>query len=134
MYGLYPRKGSIMIGADADIVLWDADKAVTLTDALMQHCSDHTPYEGMEVTGWPAKTLLRGALIADHGRIVGRPGTGSSCPARRHGTRTRRLGCNVRKSKPGASNPTWISGHHQRARPAPSWPSATKASATDSWT
>jgi dihydropyrimidinase len=40
VYGLYPRKGSIMVGADADIVLWDADKNVTLTDELMQHGSD----------------------------------------------------------------------------------------------
>ena len=81
MYGLYPRKGSIMIGADADIVLWDADKKVTLTQDLMQHGSDYTPYEGMEVTGWPIKTLLRGELIADEGRIVGAPGMGQFLPA-----------------------------------------------------
>ena len=41
MYGLYPRKGSIMIGADADIVIWDANRKVTLTDALMQHGGDY---------------------------------------------------------------------------------------------
>jgi dihydropyrimidinase len=65
-----------MIGADADIVLWDADKKVRLTQDLMQHGSDYTPYEGMEVTGWPVKTLLRGELVADDGRIVGKPGYG----------------------------------------------------------
>jgi dihydropyrimidinase len=80
MYGLYPRKGSIMVGADADIVLWDADKKVTLTHDLMLHGSDYTPYEGMEVTGWPVKTLLRGELIADEGRIVGAPGFGQFLP------------------------------------------------------
>jgi len=80
MYGLYPRKGSIMIGADADIVLWDADKKVTLTQALMEHGSDYTPYEGMEVTGWPVKTLLRGKVVADDGRIVGKPGMGQFLP------------------------------------------------------
>ena len=58
MYGLYPRKGSIMVGADADIAIWDPDKKVTLSQELMHHGSDYTPYEGMEVTGWPVKTLL----------------------------------------------------------------------------
>jgi dihydropyrimidinase len=76
MYGLYPRKGSIMVGADADIAIWDPDKTVTLSQDLMQHGSDYTPYEGMEVTGWPVKTLLRGTLIADDGQIVGEPGMG----------------------------------------------------------
>ena len=80
MYGLYPRKGSIMVGADADIVIWDPDRKVTLTQDLMQHGSDYTPYEGMEVTGWPIKTLLRGALIVDDGRIVGEPGMGQFQP------------------------------------------------------
>ena len=61
MYGLYPRKGSIMIGADADIAIWDADRKVRLSQDLMQHGSDYTPYEGFEVTGWPVKTLVRGA-------------------------------------------------------------------------
>ena len=76
MYGLYPRKGSIMIGADADIAIWDPDKKVSLSQGLMEHGSDYTPYEGMEVTGWPVKTLLRGALVADNGQIVGKPGMG----------------------------------------------------------
>jgi dihydropyrimidinase len=76
MYGLYPRKGSIMVGADADIAIWDPDKKVSLSQGLMQHGSDYTPYEGMEVTGWPIKTLLRGALVADNGQIVGEPGMG----------------------------------------------------------
>ena len=48
-----------MIGADADIAIWDPDKKVTLSHDLMQHGSDYTPYEGMEVTGWPIKTLLQ---------------------------------------------------------------------------
>ena len=53
---------------------------MTLTDALMQHGSDYTPYEGMEVTGWPVKTLLRGEVVADDGRIVGKPGQGQFLP------------------------------------------------------
>ena len=46
----------------------------------MEHGSDYTPYEGMEVTGWPVKTLLRGGLVVDEGRIVGAPGTGQFQP------------------------------------------------------
>ena len=53
LYGLYPRKGSIAIGADADIALWDPERRVTITQDLMHHGSDYTPYEGLEVTGWP---------------------------------------------------------------------------------
>jgi dihydropyrimidinase len=49
---------------------------VTLTQDLMQHGSDYTPYEGMEVTGWPVKTLLRGEVVVDDGRIMGKPGQG----------------------------------------------------------
>ena len=60
MYGLYPQKGSIVVGADADIALWDPKRQDTLTQDLLHHGSDYTPYEGFEVTGWPVKTLLRG--------------------------------------------------------------------------
>ena len=80
MYGLYPRKGSIMIGADADIAIWDPDRKVTLTQDLMKHGSDYTPYEGIEVTGWPVKTLVRGVLVNDDGDIVGQIGHGQFLP------------------------------------------------------
>ncbi|MGA2792064.1 MAG: dihydropyrimidinase [Roseiarcus sp.] len=80
MYGLYPRKGSIMIGADADIAIWDPDKRVTLTQDLMQHGSDYTPYEGMAVTGWPIKTLVRGVVVVDDDRVIGEPGFGRFVP------------------------------------------------------
>ena len=80
LYGLYPRKGSIMIGADADIVIWDPEKKITLTQDLMQHGSDYTPYEGLDVTGWPIKTLVRGVVVADNGRVVGARGFGQFLP------------------------------------------------------
>jgi dihydropyrimidinase len=76
MYGLYPLKGSIAVGADADIAIWDPGKKVTLTQSLMHHGSDYTPYEGFEVTGWPVKTLLRGKVIVEDGAIVGHAGDG----------------------------------------------------------
>jgi dihydropyrimidinase len=76
MFGLHPRKGSIAIGADADLVLWDPTKTVTITNALLQHVIDYTPYEGMEVTGWPVATYLRGMLAMRDGAVVAQPGSG----------------------------------------------------------
>jgi len=77
MYGLYPRKGSIMVGSDADIAIWDPEKRVTITQEMMLHGSDYTPYEGLDVIGWPVTTILRGKMIADGGQIVGAPGDGA---------------------------------------------------------
>jgi dihydropyrimidinase len=76
-YGLYPKKGTIAIGADADIVLWDAKKEVTITHAMLKDGCDYTPYEGMRITGWPAATILRGKTIARDGELLGVPGYGA---------------------------------------------------------
>jgi len=75
-FGIFPRKGTIAIGSDADVVLWDPNKTVTLTNALMHHGSDYTPYEGMTVTGYPVATYVRGKLVFDGKAIVGAPGFG----------------------------------------------------------
>ncbi len=75
LMGLAPRKGSINVGADADLVLWDPTKQVTLTNALMQHAIDYTPYEGMQVTGWPVATLRRGEVVMRDGKVQAQPGT-----------------------------------------------------------
>lgn len=76
LYGLYPKKGSIAPGFDADIVLWDPNRKETISQSLMHHGADYTPYEGMEVTGWPVMTVLRGKVVMEDGRIVGEPGDG----------------------------------------------------------
>ena len=76
-YGLYPRKGTIAVGSDADIVLWDPKKAVTITHDLLHDGSDYTPYEGLEVVGWPALTMVRGRVVVDDGRLVGEKGYGA---------------------------------------------------------
>ncbi|MCC7283191.1 MAG: dihydropyrimidinase [Acetobacteraceae bacterium] len=75
LYGL-AAKGRIAIGADADIVLWDPKRQVRLTSALMQHAIDYTPYEGMEVTGWPVATIRRGEVVMENGTIRAAPGSG----------------------------------------------------------
>jgi dihydropyrimidinase len=80
LFGLYPKKGTIAPGADADIVLWDPARQVTITNALMQHAIDYTPYEGLRVTGWPVATLSRGRIVMREGRIEAEPGSGRFIP------------------------------------------------------
>ncbi|TDH63506.1 dihydropyrimidinase [Dankookia rubra] len=80
LMGLAPRKGMIAIGADADLALWDPKKRVTITNKLMQHAIDYTPYEGLEVTGWPVATVRRGAVVMRDGVVQAEPGTGQFLP------------------------------------------------------
>ena len=77
IYGLYPRKGTIAIGSDADIAVWDPKRKVTIRHDLIHDGSDYTPYEGLEVTGWPVLTMVRGRVVVDDGRLVGAKGYGS---------------------------------------------------------
>ena len=80
IFGLHPKKGSIMPGADADLVLWDPNKPMTITNALLQQAIDYTPYEGMQVTGWPVATVLRGDIAMQDGRVQAAPGLGRYLP------------------------------------------------------
>ena len=75
LFGL-AQKGRIAPGADADLVLWDPARRTTLTNALMQHAIDYTPYEGMEVTGWPVATIRRGEVVMRDGAVTAAPGSG----------------------------------------------------------
>lgn len=76
IYGLYPGKGAIAIGFDADIALWDPQKKVTITQDILHHGADYTPWEGFEVTGWPVMTIARGEVVMEEGRVLGAPGRG----------------------------------------------------------
>ena len=83
LYGLHPRKGSIAVGSDADIAIWDpAEKReVRIED---QHDNmDYSPFEGMELTGWPVTVLSRGERVVDAGKLVANPGAGPSSGATR---------------------------------------------------
>jgi dihydropyrimidinase len=80
MYGLYPRKGTIAVGADADIALWDPGREVTLSQSLLHHGADYTPYEGFKVKGWPVTTILRGRVVVDQGTLTGAKGFGTYLP------------------------------------------------------
>ncbi|MDR8727732.1 dihydropyrimidinase [Burkholderia pseudomultivorans] len=82
LYGLYPRKGTIAVGADADIVVWDPDRRVRIANASLHHAVDYTPYEGVDVTGWPRHCLSRGELLVEDGRLLAaEPGRGQFLPA-----------------------------------------------------
>jgi dihydropyrimidinase len=76
LYGLYPQKGTIAVGSDADLAIWDAEREVTISQALLHDAMDYTPYEGFKVTGWPVMTLLRGEPVAEGGEFVGVRGQG----------------------------------------------------------
>jgi dihydropyrimidinase len=76
LYGLYPRKGTIAIGADADIALWDPNRQVTITNDRLEHGADYTPYEGQEVRGWPVHLLLGGETIMRNGLVTQPNGRG----------------------------------------------------------
>ena len=76
LYGLYPRKGTIAVGSDADLVIWDHKREVTIRNESLHHAVDYTPYEGMRISAWPAVTLSRGSVAWRDGRFVGRAGHG----------------------------------------------------------
>jgi dihydropyrimidinase len=71
-----PKKGSIAIGNDADIAIWNPDRKVTLSDATMHDNTGYTPYAGRVVTGWPDTVLLRGKRLVEGGPFHGRAGDG----------------------------------------------------------
>jgi dihydropyrimidinase len=76
-YGLYPRKGTIAIGSDADIALWDPSRSVTICNDILHHGADYTPYEGLEVKGWPVMVILRGKTIVNGDRLEDGEKTGT---------------------------------------------------------
>ncbi len=76
IFGLYPRKGALVPGADADIVIWDAEKRVKYGIAHSHQRTDYNLYEGWELVGYPEKVFLRGKLIVDGEKWLGKRGEG----------------------------------------------------------
>ena len=70
LYGLYPRKGAIAPGSDADIVVWNPNVRWTISAKTQQSASDYCPFEGVEITGRAERVYLRGILAAENGEIV----------------------------------------------------------------
>jgi dihydropyrimidinase len=88
IFGLYPRKGTIAIGSDADIVVWNPDATLTITNAALHHAVDYTLYEGWSVRGLPELVTLRGEVIVENRQYVGRPGSGHYLPRAPFGGRS----------------------------------------------
>jgi len=76
IFGLYPKKGTLMVGADADVVIWDPNKKKTWGVAASHQRTDYNLYEGWEVTGLPEKVFRRGELLVEGETWHGKPGTG----------------------------------------------------------
>ncbi len=76
LFGLYPRKGTVAVGSDADIVVFDPEKRVTISAATHHSKTDYNLYEGTEVTGSPEVVLLRGNVLVEGDELVASPGIG----------------------------------------------------------
>jgi dihydropyrimidinase len=76
LFGLYPRKGTIAPGSDADIVVFDPEKRHLVSAATQHSKTDYNLYEGTEVTGSPEIVLLRGNVLVESGELVAEPGIG----------------------------------------------------------
>jgi dihydropyrimidinase len=76
IYGLYPQKGTLDIGSDADLCVWDMDYHGTVQNAFMHHKVDYTPYEGKPLSAWPAMTFSRGQLVSRYHEFCGKEGHG----------------------------------------------------------
>ena len=75
-FGLWPAKGSLAVGADADVVVWDPQRRQPLGAADLDMAVDQSPYEGMVAVGWPELVLSRGQTVAVDGRFIGELGWG----------------------------------------------------------
>ena len=76
VFGLAGRKGALTVGADADVVIFDPEHEITLSQSILHENCDYTPYEGYRLKGYPGLTMLRGRVIARDGEFVGEPGGG----------------------------------------------------------
>src|SRR5262245_13216972 len=79
--GLYPRKGAIAPGADADVVVFDPAVRRTLRSADL-HGSDYSAWDGWEVHGWPRVVILRGKVVVEDGKLTAQAGEGRRAPGK----------------------------------------------------
>ena len=77
LFGLYPRKGTIAVGSDADLVIWETGHSRTIRGAEMHSRAGHTVYEGRALAAWPHITVRRGEVAFQEGRVLAKPGSGA---------------------------------------------------------
>ncbi|MBV8736435.1 MAG: dihydropyrimidinase [Alphaproteobacteria bacterium] len=80
LYGLHPRKGTIAVGSDADIAIWDPECETTITAGLLHDNVGYTPYEGRKLRGWPVMVLSRGRVVVEGGTLAAQRGSGAFLP------------------------------------------------------
>lgn len=80
IYNLHPKKGTIAIGSDADLVIWDPEATTTITHETTHDRSGYSAYAGREIKGWPSQVLRRGAVIVEAGELRASPGSGQFLP------------------------------------------------------
>ena len=83
LFGLYPRKGTIAVGSDADLVIWDPNLTRTIRDGEQLSNGDFSVFAGWEVTGWPLVTIRRGEVVYEHGKVTAVAGSGQMAPRHR---------------------------------------------------
>ena len=84
IFGLYPKKGVIAVGSDADIVMIDPEKEVTITKSMLHEKVDYTLYEGFKVKGYPVMSMVRGTVVTKDGELLVKPGFGQMVRRGRH--------------------------------------------------
>jgi dihydropyrimidinase len=87
LFGLYPRKGTIAVGSDADIVVWNPEKELTISARSHHSNVDYNLFEGTKVTGAPEVVMVRGQVIVENDELVGKPGDGQFVKRARFGER-----------------------------------------------
>jgi dihydropyrimidinase len=80
LYGLYPRKGTIAVGSDADLAIWDPERETEITAGMLHDNVGYTPYEGRKLRGWPVTVLNRGRIVVDDGKLAAPRGSGAFLP------------------------------------------------------
>jgi dihydropyrimidinase len=80
LYGLYPKKGTIAVGSDADIVIWDPERETEITAGMLHDNVGYTPYEGRKLRGWPVTVLSRGRIVVEDGKLAAARGSGTFLP------------------------------------------------------
>jgi dihydropyrimidinase len=76
LFGIYPRKGTIAVGSDADLAIFDPNLTRTVTSSMLKSRAGYSVYEGWQVTGWPVFTVRRGEVVFANDEVIGRPGSG----------------------------------------------------------